>query len=243
MVAPISFSFHHFVVQLHATDIYIYIHKISTTYKKNTTTTTTTTTQCKLQNKCSFVCVHISKYMVGRGKTPPVQVAVGSSRIDTGHVCTLDNALVGTRKAPPAQVADNAHCKCQWGQGQGPVRDCGDHFATLAIGNRRLPGKPWRRRCPFCWFQVKVTRERMRSPEGGVLLVSADSCGQDFSGTACTVHKTASFRRAADFWQRHKRELRAQSRRRRPFGINHILAKTHQGHVWGLSQPVCSQES
>ena len=51
--------------------IYIYIHIY------------TTTTQCKLQNKCSFVCVHISKCLVGKGKTPP------------------------------AQVADNAHCKCQ----------------------------------------------------------------------------------------------------------------------------------
>ena len=62
---------------------------------------------------CSFVCVNISKCLVGRGNTPPVQVAVGSSRMDASHVCTLDNALVGTRKTPPAQVADNAHCKCQ----------------------------------------------------------------------------------------------------------------------------------
>ena len=30
--------------------------------------TTATTTQCKLQNKCSFVCVHICKCLVGRGK-------------------------------------------------------------------------------------------------------------------------------------------------------------------------------
>ena len=86
------------------------LHKITTNYKNNTTATTT---QCKLQNKCSFVCVNISKCLVGRGKTPPVQVAVGSSRMDASHVCTLDNALVGTRKTPPAQVADNAHCKCQ----------------------------------------------------------------------------------------------------------------------------------
>ena len=28
----------------------------------------TTTKQCKLKNKCSFVCVHISKCLVGRGK-------------------------------------------------------------------------------------------------------------------------------------------------------------------------------
>ena len=35
--------------------------------------------------------------------------------MDVSHVCTLDNVLVGTRKTPPAQVADNAHCKCQWG--------------------------------------------------------------------------------------------------------------------------------
>ena len=76
--------------------IYIYIY----------ITTTATTTQCKLQNKCSSVCVHINKCLVGRGKTPPVQVAVGSSRMDASHVCTLDNALVGTRKTPPAQVAD-----------------------------------------------------------------------------------------------------------------------------------------
>ena len=27
-----------------------------------------------------------------------MQVAVGSSRMDASHVCTLDNALVGTRK-------------------------------------------------------------------------------------------------------------------------------------------------
>ena len=42
-------------------------------------------------------------------KTPPVQVAV-SSMMDASHVCTLDNALVGTRKTPPVQDADNAHC-------------------------------------------------------------------------------------------------------------------------------------
>ena len=42
-------------------------------------------------------------------ETPSVQVAVGSSRMAASHVCTLDNALVGTRKTPTVQVADNAH--------------------------------------------------------------------------------------------------------------------------------------
>ena len=75
--------------------------------------TNATTTQCKLQNMCSFVCVDISKCLVGRGKPPPVQVTVGSSRMDASHVWTLDNVLVGTRKTPPAQVADTVHSKCK----------------------------------------------------------------------------------------------------------------------------------
>ena len=57
-----------------------------------------TTTQCKLQHKCSFECVHISKCLVGRGKTLPVQVAVGSSRMDARHVCTLDDVLALFRR-------------------------------------------------------------------------------------------------------------------------------------------------
>ena len=96
-----------------------------------------TTTQCKLPNQCSFVCVHISKCLFGRGKTPPVQVAVGSSRMETSHVCTLDNALIGTRKTLPAQVVETVQSKCKWdlvragcskqmqvAQGQQAVRDC-----------------------------------------------------------------------------------------------------------------------
>ena len=55
---------------------------------------------------CKFVCVHISKCLVVRRKTPPVQVAVDSSRMDASHVCTIDNALVRTRKTLPAQVAE-----------------------------------------------------------------------------------------------------------------------------------------
>ena len=30
------------------------------------------------------------------------------------HVCMVVNALVSTRKTPPAQVAGDAHCKCKW---------------------------------------------------------------------------------------------------------------------------------
>ena len=72
--------------------------------------TTTTTTQYKLQNKCSFVCVHISKCLVVRGKTSPVQVAVVSSRMDASHVCTLDNALVGTRAQTLTRPCPCATC-------------------------------------------------------------------------------------------------------------------------------------
>ena len=91
-----------------------------------------------------------------------------------------------------------------------------DRFAMLAIGNRHLPRQPCRRWCPFFWFQVKDTRERMCGPECGVLSMSADSwqrlfrnrvrrpqvgtlsealliSGKDIPGTACAVQKTASF--------------------------------------------------
>ena len=50
-----------------------------------------------LLNGCSVYCLSDS-CLVGRGKTPPVQVVVGSSRMAASHVCTLDNALVGTTK-------------------------------------------------------------------------------------------------------------------------------------------------
>ena len=48
--------------------------------------------------------------MVGRGKTPTVQVAVDSSRMETSHVCTLKCAS-WHKETPPAQVTDNAQCK------------------------------------------------------------------------------------------------------------------------------------
>ena len=57
--------------------------------------------------------MHISKCLVGRGKPPPVQVAVGSGSM-TSHVCTLANTLVGARKTPPMQVAGDVHSKCKW---------------------------------------------------------------------------------------------------------------------------------
>ena len=48
--------------------------------------TTTRSASCKA---CSSVCVHISKSLVGGGKTPPVQFAVGSVSMAASHVCTL----------------------------------------------------------------------------------------------------------------------------------------------------------
>ena len=70
------------------------LHKMTTTYVH-----TTTSTQCKLKNTCSpvlYAC--ISKCLVGRGKPPPVQVAMGSGGMVASHVCTLINALDGTGK-------------------------------------------------------------------------------------------------------------------------------------------------
>ena len=55
--------------------------------------------------------------------------------------------------------------------------------------------------------------------------------GWDFSQTACAVQKTVPLQRqSADFWQRYQ-ELRVRSRKRRHFGVDHFLAKTHQGRV------------
>ena len=69
-----------------------------------------------------------------------------------------------------------------------------DCFATLAIGNHRLPGQPCRRRHPFCWFQIKVTREHVCGPEDGILSEALLISGKDIPGTACVVQKTTSFR-------------------------------------------------
>ena len=41
-----------------------------------------------------------------------MQVAKGNGSMVASHVCTVVNALVGTKYTPPAQVADGAHCKC-----------------------------------------------------------------------------------------------------------------------------------
>ena len=59
-----------------------------------------------------YTCVHISKFLGGRENPPPVQVAVGGGSM-ASHVCTLVNALVGTRKMPPAKVKGDAQCKCK----------------------------------------------------------------------------------------------------------------------------------
>ena len=49
---------------------------------------------------CMYVCIS------------PVQVAVGSSSMVASHVCTLVNALVGTSKTPPVQVAGSTRARC-----------------------------------------------------------------------------------------------------------------------------------
>ena len=74
------------------THTHTHTHQPHTTYRTLHKITTTFTTQCKLQNKCSFVCVHISKCPVGRGNIPPVQVAVGSNKMETSHTYTLQCA-------------------------------------------------------------------------------------------------------------------------------------------------------
>ena len=81
----------------------------------------------------------------------------------------------------------------------------GDPFTMLAIGNRCLPGWLCRIRCPFCWFQVKVTREHMCSTDGGVLSLSADSWQSLFRNCVMTSTRRHPFSSSADFWQRHTR--------------------------------------
>ena len=56
------------------------------------------------------LCTLVPKCLDSRGETPPVQVAVGGGSM-ASHVCTLVNVLVGAIKTPPAQVADDVHCK------------------------------------------------------------------------------------------------------------------------------------
>ena len=75
---------------------------------------------------CSFVCVHISKCLVGRGKAPPVQVAATvAAWLQVMCVCYI----VTKRKTPSLQVAGNS-CALQVQVGLSATWFCYLHCAV-----------------------------------------------------------------------------------------------------------------
>ena len=102
------------------------------------TVVTTTTTQCKLQNKCSFVCVHISKYLLGRGKHYQRKLQI----LPTASVSEVFALIDGRKKhhqrcrgTRPSWALVGAGCsnQMQVAQGKGPVRVCALEQAVIVL--------------------------------------------------------------------------------------------------------------
>ena len=91
-----------------------------------------------MQNKCSFVCMHISKCLVGKGKTPSMQVAVEAGCMVASHVCTQE--YIRDKSAQPLISPSISFLK--WRSNMSHIS-----MATILIFLRNIMWKLWRRLC------------------------------------------------------------------------------------------------